>query len=411
MRMFASMVVLAALVSCGSPQRSAETVDASWYPEQLLTLEERQAEAAIKLERIQDFLKRERLSGVLISTVRNFSWITAGADSHVVITSEIGAAPLFIREDGQKFILTNSSEGPRLRDEDLKDMGYEFRETPWYEDKIEPNQMSATLRELTGGRPFGSDTAVPGSVMVDEKIASLRVPLTDSEIRKYRWLGKRCAEAVDSVCRRIRPGMTERGIEALISDALMRHAIRPTVILIGADERILKYRQTPPSNTNKVGKYAMVNICARRWGLVIAMTRLMHFGPLPDDLKDKLYAAARVNAGFWARTVPGATASSIFEGAISDYAQAGYPEEWQKHHQGGAIGYQERDWVAVPGSTHTIHANQAFAWNPIIQGAKVEDTILLVGDRLEILTEIQGWPMLESKALGRIYRSPGILIR
>jgi antitoxin VapB len=404
-------VILLLFASCSLPRRTSRDVDASWYPEELLTLEERRLEAATKLERIQGFLKREKLAGVLITTVRNFSWITAGGDSHIIITSETGAVPLFIRDDGRKFIITSHSEAPRMQEEDLKEMGYELREIPWYGDRIEPNQLTSTLRELTEGRPFGSDCAYPDSRMVDSGLASLRVPLTDSEIRKYRWLGKKCAEAVERVCRQIQPGMTERGIEALVSDALLRHAIRPTVILIGADDRIMKYRHAPPSDKNRVEKYAMVNICARRWGLVISLTRLIHFGAVPAGLQKKLEAVARVNAGYWARTTVGASAGSILQGAIADYAEVGYPEEWRKHHQGGAIGYQERDWLAMPGSTQPVQSNQAFAWNPTIEGTKIEDTILLIGDKLEILTEIAGWPVVESKALGRIYRSPSILVR
>src|SRR5688572_17054715 len=402
-------LILLLFVSCSTARRS--NVDASWYPEELLTLEERRQEAAAKLERIQSFLKREKLSGVLITTLRNFSWITAGGDSHVVITGESGAVPLFIREDGRKFIITSHSEAPRMQEEDLKDMGYELREISWYGDKIEPNQLTSTLRELTAGRPFGSDCAYADSRMIDSELASLRVPLTDTEIRKYRWLGKKCAEAVEHVCRQIQPGMTEWGIAALMSDALLRHSIRPTVLLIGADDRIMKYRHAPPSDKNKVDKYAMVNICARRWGLVISMTRLIHFGAVPADLQHKLESVARVNAGYWARTTVGSSAGSILQGAIADYAETGYPEEWRKHHQGGAIGYQERDWLAIPGSSQRVQSNQTFAWNPTIQGTKIEDTILLIGDKLEILTEITGWPVVESKALGRIYRSPGILVR
>ena len=404
-------LLLVALAGCGSLRRPGENAEASWYPEQLLTLEERQQEAVIKLTRVQEFLRRESLSGVLIGTVRNFAWVTAGGDNHIVIASEKGAVLLFIRDDGQKFVIASYSDAARVMNEDLRGMGYQLREIAWYGDRAEPGQMTATLQELTGGRPFASDTRYPGSHMVDDELATLRVPLTETEIRKYRWLGRRCAEAVDSVCRKIRPGMTERGVEALVCDALMRHAIRPAVLLIAADERILNYRHAPPSDTKKIEKYAMVNICASRWGLVIAMTRSVHFGPMPEDLEKKLHAAARVNAGFWARTVPGAGAGAILQGAIEDYAAAGYPGEWKRHHQGGAIGYQERDWVAVPGATQKVQANQAFAWNPAIQGVKVEDTILLAGDQLEILSEIRGWPVVESKALGRIYRSPGILVR
>jgi len=405
------LLLFVALPGCRSPRRPAGNAEASWYPEQLQTLQERRQEASIKLARVQDFLRRESLSGVLIGTVRNFAWITGGGDNHIAIASEKGAVALFIRDDGQKFAIASHSEAPRVMNEDLKGMGYQLREIAWYGDRVMPNQMTAALQDLTGGRPFASDTGYPGSRMTDDALTELRVPLTETEIRKYRWLGRRCAEAVDSVCRNIRPGMTERGVEALVCDALMRHAVRPAVLLIAADERILNYRHARPSDTKKVEKYAMVNICASRWGLVVAMTRFVHFGPLPEDLEKRLHAAARVNAGFWARTVPGASASAILQGAIEDYAGVGYPGEWERQHQGGAIGDRERDWVAVPGATQKVQANQAFAWNPTIPGAQVEDTILLVADQLEILTEIRGWPVVESKALGRIYRSPGILIR
>lgn len=408
---FLFLVVPLVMGSCRSPSPPVQRADASWYPEEIITLEERQQEAAMKLARVQDFLKREKLAGLLISTVSNFAWITAGGDSHIVITSEKGAVSLFLRDDGRKFFVASSSEAPRMMDEDLKGMGYEWKEIAWYGDKIEHNQMVEALTELSGGRPFSSDMPCPGARLIDQELAGLRVPLTGSEIHKYRWLGKRCAEVVDGACRQIQPGMTERGIEALVSNALMRHAIRPTVLLIAADERIMNYRHAPPSDKTKVERYAMVNICARRWGLVVAMTRLVHFGRVPEELEERMAAAARVHAGFLARTLPGASVGSILQGAIADYAEAGFPGEWQKHHQGGAIGYQERDWVAVPGSTRTVHENEVFAWSPTVQGAKVEDTMLLVGDRLEILTETPGWPMIESRALGKVYRSPGILVR
>jgi len=67
-------LLLVALAGCGSLRRPGENAEASWYPEQLLTLEERQQEAVIKLTRVQEFLRRESLSGVLIGTVRNVGY-------------------------------------------------------------------------------------------------------------------------------------------------------------------------------------------------------------------------------------------------------------------------------------------------------------------------------------------------
>src|SRR5438034_4902386 len=112
MRTVVSIATLLAVVSCGSP-RNDPGAGASWYPEQILTLKERQSEAATKLARVQDLLKREQLSGVLIGTLRNFAWVTAGGENPIVISGENGAVSLFIRDDGQKFAITNASDVPR----------------------------------------------------------------------------------------------------------------------------------------------------------------------------------------------------------------------------------------------------------------------------------------------------------
>ena len=81
--------------------------------------------------------------------------------------------------------------------------------------------------------------------------------------------------------------------------------------------------------------------------------------------------------------------------ATLDYVRdAGFPGEELKHHQGGAIGYRAREWVAHPRSTEVVHERQAFAWNPTITGTKIEDTALLLDGRLEIITTSPDWPSI-----------------
>jgi hypothetical protein len=41
----------------------------------------------------------------------------------------------------------------------------------------------------------------------------------------------------------------------------------------------------------------------------------------------------------------------------------------------------------------------------------MRDTILVRDEQLEVLTEIRGWPVIEAKAFGRVYRIPAILVR
>jgi Xaa-Pro aminopeptidase len=78
-----------------------------------------------------------------------------------------------------------------------------------------------------------------------------------------------------------------------------------------------------------------------------------------------------------AATRPGATLGDVVTVARSAYAGAGFPDEWRDHHQGGSIGYQARERIALPGDTTVIEPGMAFAWNPSIAGAKAEDTILV----------------------------------
>lgn len=358
-----------------------------------------------KMARVERFLKDRNLAGVLITQVRNFSWVTAGiADNHILITSELGAASLLVMRGGKKYVLASNSEMARLTAEDLAGLGYEAKEFKWYDDR-----RGQFIKDIARGGEVATDAPFADLGVVDGEIASLRYELTPPEIKKYRWLGRNTAEAAEAVCEKLRPGMREREIEAMTSNELMTRGIRPTVLLIGADDRIYNFRHAPPSNA-KLKRYGMVNVCARKWGLVAAVTRFVHFGPLPRPLKQRLQAAARVNAEYQARSTPGAKSGEILERAMKAYADQGFEGEWENHHQGGAIGYAERDWIALPGSSDIVHERQGFAWNPTVQGAKVEDTIIAYRGGVENITRTPGWPAIDVEVEGTIYKSPDILI-
>jgi antitoxin VapB len=99
----------------------------------------------------------------------------------------------------------------------------------------------------------------------------------------------------------------------------------------------------------------------------------------------------------------------LFRVAADAYAANGFPGEEQLHHQGGATGYWEREWIATPTGTETVVNNQAFAWNPSIRGGKVEDTVLLHDGKIELLTPTPDLPPLESSANGNSYPATGVL--
>jgi len=381
------------------------------YGDYINSADELREELLIKYERLNKFLDENKLSGMLFTQVRNVNWITGGmANTQIVLNKDVGAASLLIMRDCKKYLICNASEAGRLMNEDLKDLGYELKLYNWYESNNIKDTRGDIIKAVSGGKPVGSDINFPGTVDAADKFKPLRFSFTGPEIKRYKWLARESTEAVAEVCRFIKPGMNEFEIEALTAAALRSRGILPTVLLIAVDERIYNYRHGLPGGA-VLKKYAMVNIVSEKWGMPVAVTRFVHFGPLPDDLKNKLMKTAVINAKYEEATKPGVNVSAIFETQKLWYSDAGFENEWMKHHQGGAIGYDDREYVIYPGVDNIIRKNQPFAWNPTITGAKIEDTIIAAEEGAEIITVSENWPLIIVDINGKKYPQPNILIK
>jgi antitoxin VapB len=297
--------------------------------------------------------------------------------------------------------VTNNIEAPRLdKEEQLKKQGWEFMVQPWYE-------AATGLQDLLSGCRVGADGAMPGASNLASDLARLRSQLTEEEGERFRRLGRLCAGAMEDTISSIQPGQSEQEIAAELARFSEARGVQPVAIMVAADERIYAYRHPIPKE-NRLKHYALVILCGRKWGLVCSITRAVHFGRLPKELEQKMHAAAKVDSVFIHHTRPGQTLGSIFAHAQAAYAETGYAQEWQHHHQGGSAGYEPREFVAVPESLEPVLIGQAFAWNPTIQGAKCEDTILVNNSGSEVLTEISGWPMIQVSVGANTYWRPAI---
>lgn len=418
MKIFKNYVILfltfGFLCSCGKPEQKedAARVKQIWKgkPQQVLTKEEINEEIKEKTERVVKFLNENNLDAVLLTQVRNFSWITAGAaHNQIVLNKDNGAATIMITKNGDKYLLCSGSEAGRLMDESLGALGYKALVYNWYESNPVKDTRADFVKGIVPGK-YGSDVDFPGAVNIAEKFRPLRYSLTGTEIKKYKWLAKESTEAIEKIAREVKPGMDEFEIEAMTSAELRSRGIMPTVLLTAVDDRIYKYRHALPGGA-KLKKYAMINIVAEKWGMPAAVTRFVHFGELPDELKLKLEMTAIVNAHYQEASKPGKSMAEIFEECKEWYAQAGFKDEWLKHHQGGPIGYDDREYVIYPGVSGTVQNNQALAWNPTITGAKIEDTIIASENGFEVVTKTGNWPNIIVKLNGKEYPQPSILIR
>ena len=207
---------------------------------------------------------------------------------------------------------------------------------------------------------------------------------------------------------RVRPGMTEVEIAGVLATEALARNVWPLVDLIATDERIFRYRHPLPTG-KRLERYAMLVLGGRQRGLFCSVTRLIHFGALPEEVRHKQQAGLQVDATMIAATRPGRRLRDILQAGIEAYVRGGYPEEWQRHHQGGPCGYASREYLATPTSDAVVWEGQFFAWNPTIAGFKAEDTIEIGPDGNEILTEIPGWPMLEVEVNGQLWRRPAVM--
>jgi Xaa-Pro aminopeptidase len=357
----------------------------------------------IKQERLHTLLEDHKLDAVLLRHSANFAWATCGADSFINRADLFGIASLLITPT-KRYVITTNIEANRLaQEEGLAAQGWEIKGMPWYE-------QNDLIAELSAGMKLGADTAFSNAQVIGSEIASLRSALTPEEGIRYGELGRLCAQAMRTAIDAVRPGMKEYEIGANLMQAIEDKGVQGIVSLIATDERIFSYRHPLPTS-KKLDKYAMLVLCGRKGGLICSITRLVHFGPPSDEIRQKEKAVAKIDAEMIAATQPGFTMGDVFRKAQSVYASTGFRDEWQLHHQGGSAVYAPREFTATPISTQPILVGQAFAWNPSITGVKSEDTILVGEHSNEIITEIAGWPTIDVQVGDQIIKRPAILER
>ncbi|PSQ47474.1 peptidase [Halobacteriales archaeon SW_7_65_23] len=355
------------------------------------------------LRRLDERLAARSLAAIWIARPNGFAWLTGGSNV-VDRAGSVGVAAAGYDGDEVRMI-TNSIEAERLATEELPDT-VTVESYEWHESSL------ATAVKARSPEPAAADFDVPGFETLDT--TDLRQPLTEPETERYRKLGAATAEAVEATCREASPEDTEQMIAARLCGRLAEDGIDSPVVLIGGEERAPHYRHPTPTETG-IGGYALVVVTAERDGLFASCTRTITFDP-PEWLLERHHAAARVEATALAATreigTEGGTAGDVFEMIQDAYDAVGWDGEWRRHHQGGAAGFAGREWIATPDSTESVYLPMAYAWNPTVEGAKSEDTVLVDANGYETLT-VGDWPTITVEAVGydEMFQRPAVLER
>jgi len=352
---------------------------------------------ATKLERVAVLSERRALDELWFLKPANYAWLTGG-DPVVDATSDVGVAAVGVGTDGVRVVAPNN-ERARIVAEELPalesaDIDVTVEEYGW---------ETASLREAVHasvGGAVAADVALEDFERLD--VTSLRAPMPRAERERYREACAETTAAVESVCPDLTQGTSEREAAAALAGALRRRGFAAPVVLVGGSTRARRHRHYAPTDAS-LGGFAHLSVVSNRGGQDVAVTRTLEFDP-PPWLRERHDAACRVAATAAAATRAvgreGGPAGDVFDAVADAYEAVDYAGEWREHHQGGAIGYETREWTATPDSTTVVDLPMPFAWNPTVQGAKCEDTVLVAEDGIETLTAAPDWPTTTYDAVG-----------
>ena len=349
------------------------------------------SELEAKLERVRRLLHGRDMDAAYFTSAGNISWILGGGDPIVSLVDPPVVSILITRDQERIFI--PEYERDRLEVEEMPE-GLACAYLPWEE----PAALDEARKSLAEPNRTLADECTPGTILHD--FWQLRVPLLTEEIERYRSLGADAGSAVGTAMRRLEPGWSEHRVAAEVAAELRVRGIQPALLLVGGDGRLKRYRHPIPTS-EEVHERVMVVVCGRRDGLYANLSRIAAFNPLGPQEERRYHALLEIEAVALQETRHGRFLRDILGALQGAYGEHNQPLAWKYHHQGGPTGYYTRDFLATPAEERVVVDCSAYAWNPSLPGLKVEDTVLLSHQKLEVLTADPDWPTISVEGVER----------
>ncbi|MDC8757354.1 M24 family metallopeptidase [Janthinobacterium fluminis] len=342
-------------------------------------------ETRAKLAQMRRWLEQSGAGALRLRGVDWFAWATAGGSNAVLLAAEAGVAEVLVTA-AAAYLLTDPIEAARLQHEEVL-APWTWQVSPWAQRELREHfvQHAAAGAVVLSDRPGPREHALPACAR------EARLVLGPQERERYRRLGRLAAGAAGEALRAARPRWSEHELAGAAAHALCARGLQPALVLAAGEERLARYRHPLPT-ARPLGRRAMLVLCARRHGLYANLTRFVCFGVGADPRQEQLMALEAVALDACEAGQPLCTVYRALDGA---YAYAGWPDAILQHHQGGITGYLAREVLATAHTEITLREGMALAFNPSLDGIKIEDTFLLEDEALCNLTFDPDWPWAE----------------
>jgi Xaa-Pro aminopeptidase len=363
-------------------------------------------EVETKLGQVRGILSRKKLAGALITRKYNIYWLTAGGNNQVLYDMQESLIGILVTENRAIVIAENGDYG-RVMDEEFSHCPFEYEMIYWCSGGV-----GAKAAEMAKGS-LGVDSPVGGvaeQLNIDGDLAEFRQVFLEPEIERLRSYGAEAASIITKVSKGVQPGMSEREVAAELSKQFLLNSFNVAVILIGGDERSLKYRHQVVSD-HKIRRHFSLCGVGKKAGITYPINRVISFGPPPPELEDNNRKIETVFVHLNSLAKAGTTLGSIYAKLPQIYVDAGLEEvEWMRHSIGGTMGYNPREQVVGDRVAYRLRENNVIGWNPSLPGVMAEDVYLLGKSGLEFITYDEHWPHAERSANGLTQIRPSILV-
>lgn len=370
--------------------------------------EARADEVSAKATRIRAMMGTEGLIGMVLRSQASVAWLGAGLSNRVLRDRQEGLIWGVVTHDGLHLIAWDTERARLESEEEIVDLGFTPHYIAWPADDRE-----AVLRDLVPRGPIGSDGYGSG-VDCSFQIRDMRSRLTHDEGDRLALLSAQVTPQVEEALRSVRPGLRENELAGRVASGAEAIGALPLVLLVGSGERLKSFRHWVPTDL-PIDRAVTVTLAAERQGLVTVVSRTVWFGDDPE-LRRSQEKVMRVAAAATGASRVGQSWGSALEQAVLEYEACGHGGEWRRHFQGGAIGYDTREFSPAPlresndASHLLITAGQAVAWNPTLPGVKSEDTYLISHEGPRLLTGTGNWPSVQMDHRESRVEVPDVLV-
>jgi hypothetical protein len=367
-----------------------------------MTAIDRRTDVEAKQALMADLLKEIGCDGLLVLQPENFAWLTAGASARGIL-DPLTAPALYFSTEG-RWLLSSNVDTQRLFDEEMDGLGFQLKEWPWHWGR------TGLLADLCQGRKVASDVPMEGCPSVAERLARLRLSLSEYDRACYRALGQVLAHALEATGRTLAQGDTEREVAGQLSHRLLHRGVYPLMIAVAADGRSRSYRQ-PSFTSAQIQRSCVLTVAARKYGLCASASRAICFGQ-PDTLFRREHdAACKVCATYVASSWPDSVPRQILASGLRIYQLIGAEHEFYLAPQGELTGRAPAELTLTPQYEELFQANWAIVWRVGVGAALSCDTFLISEDGPRAVTAAENWPLKRIRIQGAEFVRPDLLVR